>query len=454
MAFLHRGIGDNDSEVRSATLPREILGAVRWVAIPCTVVFFASWSAAALASLHAATYRASGASFLATSQPFQQAPQPARQSAKAAVPRATDAPTAARLTPAPRAAAPEPPAAGTVADPFGKVVARAGLSRARLLAAFADAGMAVAEPPAPESVRLAAAPIAARFRASDAGAAPAALVAELAGPSAADDSLAHLMLGHAGVTGELTYAAVEQGPENPVQLAMASLGGDPLGMAAEAGAPDSVELPPEKPNLKPGRADAKPEAGARRKQVDTAEKPALPARLPGRSDRQESQALAYARPDNPAGGAFGKLFNAPKAGDRVAVYDISAAVVHMPDGSKLEAHSGIGRMADDPRYVHVKMNGPTPPNTYRLTMREKRFHGVEAVRMTPVGEQTMHGRDGILAHSYLLRGGRAESHGCVAFKDYARFLKAFKQGKVTHMVVVPSMSKLPKVRLASMGRGT
>ena len=47
----------------------------------------------------------------------------------------------------------------------------------------------------------------------------------------------------------------------------------------------------------------------------------------------------------------------------------------------------------------------------------------------------MHGRDGILAHSYLLRGGRAESHGCVAFKDYPRFLKAFKQGKVKQLVV-------------------
>jgi hypothetical protein len=86
-------------------------------------------------------------------------------------------------------------------------------------------------------------------------------------------------------------------------------------------------------------------------------------------------------------------------------------------------------------------------------MRESRFYGVEAIRMTPIGKQTMHGRDGILAHSYLLRGGRAESHGCVAFKDYPKFLKAFKQGKVTHIVVVPSMSKAPAVRLASTGRG-
>ena len=114
---------------------------------------------------------------------------------------------------------------------------------------------------------------------------------------------------------------------------------------------------------------------------------------------------------------------------------ISRRVVHMPDGTRLEAHSGIGKMADNPRFVHVKMNGPTPPNTYKLSMREKRFYGVEAIRMTPVGGGKMHGRDGILAHSYLLRGGRAELHGCVAFKDYPRFLKAFKQGKVKQLVV-------------------
>jgi hypothetical protein len=108
----------------------------------------------------------------------------------------------------------------------------------------------------------------------------------------------------------------------------------------------------------------------------------------------------------PSGGFLNKLFGGgrPRAGNKVAVYDISAAKVYMPDGSVLEAHSGIGKMADNPRYVHVKMNGPTPPQTYDLKMRESRFHGVEAVRMTPVGNQTMHGRDGMLTHSYLLRG--------------------------------------------------
>ncbi len=161
--------------------------------------------------------------------------------------------------------------------------------------------------------------------------------------------------------------------------------------------------------------------------------------------REKLMQLAYAKPNNPAddnsGGGIGNslknLFNRPKVGNGVAVYDISAAKVYMPDGSVLEAHSGIGEMADNPKYVHVKMKGPTPPHTYNLKMREKRFHGVEAIRMLPVDGRNKHGRDGFLTHSYLLRGGRAESHGCVAFKDYGKFLNAFKQGKIRQLVVVP-----------------
>jgi hypothetical protein len=172
----------------------------------------------------------------------------------------------------------------------------------------------------------------------------------------------------------------------------------------------------------------------------------------------KEQKLAYARPDDPTkekagaglGHALRNLFNRPKAGNGVAVYDISAAKVYMPDGSVLEAHSGIGKMADNPRYAHIKMNGPTPPHTYNLKMREKRFHGVEAIRMLPVDGKNKHGRDGFLAHSYLLRGGRAESHGCVAFKDYGRFLAAFKKGKVKQLVVVPGGGR-SNVHIASNG---
>ena len=172
-----------------------------------------------------------------------------------------------------------------------------------------------------------------------------------------------------------------------------------------------------------------------------------PSRHAGQKAEQPgTEALAFAKPDRPADPKpFNKLF---KRQDSVAIYDISAGSL-MPDGSKLEAHSGIGKMADNPKYVHVRNSGPTPPNTYKLTMRKYRFYGVEAIRMTPLdGSKPMHGRDGFLTHSYLLRSRRPKSHGCVAFANYPQFLKAFKQGKVTHLVVVPSLkdATVPKVR--------
>ncbi|MFD1695228.1 tlde1 domain-containing protein [Roseibium aestuarii] len=132
----------------------------------------------------------------------------------------------------------------------------------------------------------------------------------------------------------------------------------------------------------------------------------------------------------------------PSRASGVAVYDISTATVHMPDGSELVAHSGIGKMMDDPRYVDRKNSGPTPPNVYSLRMRESLFHGVEAIRMTPKDPGAMYGRDGMLTHTNLLRG-RLGSHGCVAFVEYSKFLKAFKTGAVKTLIVVPTMNELP-----------
>ncbi|MBS1167605.1 MAG: uncharacterized protein H6R00_3630 [Proteobacteria bacterium] len=133
----------------------------------------------------------------------------------------------------------------------------------------------------------------------------------------------------------------------------------------------------------------------------------------------------------------------------VAIYDIAAGVVHMPNGEKLEAHSGLGDMMDDVRYIHVKMRGPTPPGTYKLTMRESLFHGVEAIRLTPVDGKRPFGRDGLLAHTYMLRRP-GESNGCVSFRDYARFLAAFKRGEVRQMVVVPRLGNKSEPRVASL----
>ena len=150
--------------------------------------------------------------------------------------------------------------------------------------------------------------------------------------------------------------------------------------------------------------------------------------------------LAYAPSD---GGFFGSD-KATIGPDRsrpfeplTAVYDISARTVYMPDGTKLEAHSGFGSKMDDPRYVHVKMHGATPPHVYDLKMRERPFHGVRALRLLPVGGTNPLGRTGLLAHSYLL-GPNGQSNGCVSFKDYDAFLQAYLNGKVERLVVVAS----------------
>ncbi|KRR08126.1 hypothetical protein CQ12_14540 [Bradyrhizobium jicamae] len=123
---------------------------------------------------------------------------------------------------------------------------------------------------------------------------------------------------------------------------------------------------------------------------------------------------------------------------QTAVYDISARMVYLPNGTKLEAHSGLGSLMDNPAHVDQRMVGATPPNVYDLKPREKLFHGVAALRMTPVGENEMHGRNGLLVHSYLL-GPNGDSNGCVSIKDYDRFLQAYRNGEVKRLVVVPSL---------------
>jgi hypothetical protein len=134
--------------------------------------------------------------------------------------------------------------------------------------------------------------------------------------------------------------------------------------------------------------------------------------------------------------AHNKDMPAPEIGSRTAVYDISARTVFLPDGEKLEAHSGLYDKMDDPRYVAVRMRGPTPPNVYDLTLREEIFHGVRAIRLNPVNEDKMFGRAGMLAHTYML-GPNGQSNGCVSFKNYDRFLQAFLRGEIDRLIVVP-----------------
>lgn len=130
----------------------------------------------------------------------------------------------------------------------------------------------------------------------------------------------------------------------------------------------------------------------------------------------------------------------PVASGKTAVYDISARVVYLPNGERLEANSGLGDKMNDLRFVHVRMHGPTPPHVYNLTEREALFHGVRAIRMHPVGGSgKIFGRAGLLVHNYLL-GPRGDSNGCVSVKDYDRFLQAFLRGEIKQLVVVAGRS--------------
>jgi hypothetical protein len=59
----------------------------------------------------------------------------------------------------------------------------------------------------------------------------------------------------------------------------------------------------------------------------------------------------------------------------------------------------------------------------------------------------MHGRAGILAHTYML-GSNGQSNGCVSFNNYPEFLNAFLRGEITHIAVVERLES-PPGRLAA-----
>ena len=193
------------------------------------------------------------------------------------------------------------------------------------------------------------------------------------------------------------------------------------GVLAPAGAP--------MPSLAGRRHMARRMAEAAAASSPAAEARGVFDRLFGRA-APPSPALAYAAPED-AGSAGG----APTASDGyTAVYDIAAHTVTLPDGSRLEAHSGLGSRLDDPRSVGEHMRGATPPAVYDLEPREALFHGVRALRLNPVGGAP-YGRLGLLAHTYML-GPRGDSNGCVVFRDYQAFRRAYDKGQVRRLVVV------------------
>jgi Protein of unknown function (DUF2778) len=166
-------------------------------------------------------------------------------------------------------------------------------------------------------------------------------------------------------------------------------------------------------------------------------------KLWGKDGGSRNPVLAYASAD--AGSVTGSITpreqnpmlggSAPYDRD-TAVYDIAAHTVYLPDGTKLEAHSGLGSNLDDPHSARIRMRGVTPPHIYTLKPREALFHGVAALRLTPIGgEEAIYGREGLLAHTFML-GANGDSNGCVSFRDYSAFLSAYHNMGIRKLAVV------------------
>jgi outer membrane biosynthesis protein TonB len=175
--------------------------------------------------------------------------------------------------------------------------------------------------------------------------------------------------------------------------------------------------------------------------IASADKPSIFEKLWGKPPSRGSL-LSYASADASITGSLGSSQNPALGGtepryDRsTAVYDISAHTVYLPDGSRLEAHSGLGSKLDDPSSANVRMRGVTPPHLYELTQREALFHGVAALRLNPVGgEEAIYGRSGLLAHTFML-GPNGDSNGCVSFRDYNAFLDAYRNQGIKRLAVV------------------
>ena len=119
---------------------------------------------------------------------------------------------------------------------------------------------------------------------------------------------------------------------------------------------ESIPLPPPRPIELGMLENRSPSLTSSRLLVQRNRKPVLPAALPDNRTffekifgmRQPSgPALAYAAPENGIlGNARGVTSNPSPRYDRwTAVYDVAARTVYMPNGTRLEAHSGLGNSA-------------------------------------------------------------------------------------------------------------
>lgn len=217
-------------------------------------------------------------------------------------------------------------------------------------------------------------------------------------------------------------AKAKRAPDAPVQVALA----DPAQTAPAASA---------KPKSLAERAKAAVMS------IASNEKQSMVDKLWGKRE-PSGGLLAYASADASITASIAPREQNPMLGgsapyDRdTAVYDITAKTVYLPDGTRLEAHSGLGSNLDNPRSSNLRMRGVTPPHIYTLKPREALFHGVPALRLTPIGgESAIFGRDGLLAHTFML-GPNGDSNGCISFKDYYAFLDAYRNKGIRKIAVL------------------
>jgi hypothetical protein len=213
-----------------------------------------------------------------------------------------------------------------------------------------------------------------------------------------------------------------------------------LAVLPPASAPPPAEVKPAAKSMGTSFRDMTQRAKAAVMSIASNDRQSITEKLWGKPTSSRTSLLSFASadasvtgsiPQNPAVAGTSPLYDRD-----TAVYDISAHMVYLPDGSSLEAHSGLGSQLDNPRSASIKMHGVTPPHMYDLTMRESLFHGVQALRLNPVGgEDSIYGRVGLLAHTYML-GPNGDSNGCVSFKDYNAFLNAYRNQGIKKLAVV------------------
>jgi hypothetical protein len=263
-----------------------------------------------------------------------------------------------------------------------------------------------------------------------ASAAPAARVAEASAP-AREAAKPTVM---ARVTEALKPASAAKGSDKTADGAKSKRGTDAGIQLASADPAEIVPAPEAKPKSFADRAKAAVMS-------ITAPRQSMVEKLWGKRE-PSGGLLAYASADasvtaSIAPKEINPMFGgAPPYERDTAVYDITAKTVYLPDGTRLEAHSGLGSNLDDPRSSKIRMRGVTPPHIYTLKPREALFHGVPALRLTPIGgESAIYGRDGLLAHTFML-GPNGDSNGCVSFKDYYAFLDAYKNKGIRKLAVL------------------